>query len=248
MSNILYIFVHIYNRNKMETKIYTLSSSENPNIIRYIGKTNGSLKKRLSGHITLAKINLEKKYGHNYTSNWINKELSSGNYIIIEELDLIIQDNWEYLERYWISQFKSWGFKLTNLTDGGDGNKGQFFSKESNIARGNKLRGIPRSEDVRKNISIGSTGKVLTDKHKENVRSSIIELQGKKIIQFTINGEFVKEWRCGADAARFFSVDKSSIMRCCQGKFKQSAGFVWKYKEEEIVSTHGNMKENSLAK
>ena len=59
MSNILYIFVHIYNRNKMETKIYTLSSSENPNIIRYIGKTNGSLKKRLCGHITLAKINLE---------------------------------------------------------------------------------------------------------------------------------------------------------------------------------------------
>ena len=178
----------------METKIYTLSSSKSPNIIRYVGKTNGSLKKRLSGHITLAKINSEKKYGHNYTSNWINKELGSGNYIIIEELDLTIQDNWEYLERYWISQFKSWGFKLTNLTDGGDGNKGQFFSKESNIARGNKLRGIPSSENVRKNISIGSTGKILTDKHKENVRYWL-QVNGVDIKYIKMFNDVIKQCR-----------------------------------------------------
>lgn len=29
-----------------------------------------------------------------------------------------------------------------------------------------------------------------------------------------------------AEAADFYKVDRSSLMRCCQGKFKKSAGFV----------------------
>ena len=41
----------------MEVKIYTLSSSSNPDNIRYIGKTIENLNKRLSGHLTLAKRN-----------------------------------------------------------------------------------------------------------------------------------------------------------------------------------------------
>ena len=39
----------------MEVKIYTLSSSSNPDNIRYVGKTTENLNKRLSGHLTLAK-------------------------------------------------------------------------------------------------------------------------------------------------------------------------------------------------
>ena len=37
----------------MEVKIYTLSSSSNPDNIRYVGKTTENLNKRLSGHLTL---------------------------------------------------------------------------------------------------------------------------------------------------------------------------------------------------
>ena len=39
----------------MEIKIYTLSSSRNPNEIRYVGKTKQTLKRRLQGHICCAK-------------------------------------------------------------------------------------------------------------------------------------------------------------------------------------------------
>lgn len=232
--------------NKMETKIYTLTSSANINNIRYIGKTNTSLKKRLCGHITLSKINKDKNYTHNHTSNWIQKEITLGNYILIEELDSTLNLNWEYLEKYWISQFKAWGFKLTNLTDGGDGNKNQFFSPESNLARSIKLKGVPRSKNVCENISKGSKGKILSVVHKERVKNSIIKLRGRKIIQFTLDNVYIREWSCVAEAARFYNIDKSSIMRCCQGKFKKSAGFVWKYKEEEIVSTYRNIEEKQF--
>jgi len=46
---------------------------------------------------------------------------------------------------------------------------------------------------------------------------------------------FIQEWNSIATAADFYKVDRSSLMRCCQGKFKKSAGYVWKYKDEDIV-------------
>lgn len=45
---------------------------------------------------------------------------------------------------------KIWGFKLTNLTDGGDGNQNQHFSKETIELRASKIRGIPRDEETKK--------------------------------------------------------------------------------------------------
>lgn len=39
----------------MEIKIYTLSSTREPNNVRYVGKTKQSLKRRLNGHLCDAK-------------------------------------------------------------------------------------------------------------------------------------------------------------------------------------------------
>ena len=89
----------------MEIKIYTLSSSRNPNEIRYVGKTKQTLKRRLQGHICCAKkAKLEGKVT-NHTYNWINHELELGNTIIIEELDSMEfeeNESWDWLEIYWI--------------------------------------------------------------------------------------------------------------------------------------------------
>lgn len=215
----------------MEIKIYTMSSSGNPNNIRYIGKTVKTLNRRLSMHISFAKRNKAANYHNNHTSNWINKELELGNTILIEEIDIVDSKNWEFWEKYWISQFKCWGFKLTNLTSGGEGNQNISFSEESNKARSYALKGRHRPQEVRDKISIGNFRKPKSIAHISHVRESIIKLQGKPVEQYTLDGKFIKEWRCGAEAAKFYNVDKSSLMRCCQGKFKKSAGFVWKYKE-----------------
>lgn len=215
----------------MKTKIYTLSSDRNLEDIRYIGKTKESLKKRLSNHIAQAKRNDNIGYSYNYNSNWINKELRDDFNIIIKEIDFILDNDWEYLEQYWISQFKTWGYKLTNLTEGGDGNKNQIQTEEANKKRSQKLKNIPRPLEIRKKISKSNMGKVLSEDTKEKVRKSIVKLQGRPILQFTLDGDFLKEWECIATAAKFYNVDKSSVMRCCQGKFKKSAGYIWKYKE-----------------
>lgn len=95
--------------------IYSLSSSSNPDNIRYIGKTK-NIKDRLRRHIGKYYLNNEKTY----KNNWIKSEISNGNKIIIKEIERI-EDNWEEREKYWISHFLNEGYKLTNLTKGGEG-------------------------------------------------------------------------------------------------------------------------------
>ena len=36
-------------------------------------------------------------------------------------IDEVPTEDWEYWEKYWIAQYKSWGFKLENITHGGNG-------------------------------------------------------------------------------------------------------------------------------
>ena len=96
----------------MKTYIYTL---EHPitNEIRYVGKTN-SPERRLHHHWTVG------YKSNNKTGNWL-KSLKKLN---LKPLMTIIDEtegNWQDLESYWISQFRTWGFNLTNHTNGGEG-------------------------------------------------------------------------------------------------------------------------------
>lgn len=219
-------------------KIYCLASSENIDEIRYVGKTTQALNRRLSGHICDAKKSKLNNYTKNHNYNWINSVLEKDCEVIISELDSITIDddeNWEWLESYWINQMKTWGFNITNLTSGGDGNKNQHFTKETIEKRAMKIRGIPRDEETKRKISNSHKGKIKSEAHIEHIRETIVKKQGKPINQYTLEGNFIKEWSCIAEAARFYKIDQSSIARCCKGQFKKSAGFVWKFKNEDIV-------------
>lgn len=222
----------------MEIKIYTLSSTREPNNIRYVGKTKQTLKRRLQGH--LCDANKAKRIGNykNYNYNWINKEISEGYNIIILELDsenFSEIENWKWLEQYWISQCKIWGFHLTNLTGGGDGNQNQHFSKESIELRASKIRGIPRDIETRKKISIGITGIKRSKETKQKVKESITKLQGEVIKQFDLNGNFIKKWESIAEAARQLHIDKANIGHCCALKknHNSAGGFIWRYLNDD---------------
>ena len=96
----------------MTTFIYIL---QNPVTLetKYIGKSNNP-KKRFSHHCSVG------YKSNNKTGNWL-KSLKKLN---LKPLMTIIDEtegNWQDLESYWISQFRTWGFNLTNHTNGGEG-------------------------------------------------------------------------------------------------------------------------------
>lgn len=115
--------------------------------VRYVGKTN-SAKRRLYSHIKECK-----SIRISYKINWIKSLLSKGERPIISIIDVVPISEWQYWEKYWIEQFKQWGFNLTNQTEGGDGGQGY---KHTDLAK-NKMRksklGKPLSEEHKIKIS-----------------------------------------------------------------------------------------------
>jgi hypothetical protein len=60
-------------------------------------------------------------------------------------------------------------------------------------------------------------------------RKSPNENRGKKILQYDLKGNFIKEWPNTIKASHSVSVSDVSIDQCLKGKSKKSAGYIWKY-------------------
>lgn len=99
---------------------------------------------------------------------------------------------------------------LTNLTDGGEGTSGIIFTDE--------LR-KRWSELAKKRAKFGS----------ENHSS-------KKVYQYDLNGNFIKEWSCKEDCKRELNFNPTGINACCKGRNKTAFNFQWfdKYQGEKI--------------
>lgn len=219
----------------MITKFYTLASTRDLNEIRYIGKTVKPLHYRLDGHLCAARRAKNLNYTHNHNYNWINKEVKEGYSIIIEEIDECDSNfNWQLIEKYWISQFKSWGFKLNNISEGGDGVAGYKQSEELIRKRTKPLIGTHRSEETKKKISESSLGKEISQETKNKIKDKIINLQGRKVKQYDLDGNFIKTWDYIKLASTSLHIDAANISACCMYKPNHSTagGYIWRYEED----------------
>ncbi|MCQ2754589.1 MAG: hypothetical protein MJ231_06040 [bacterium] len=66
-----------------------------------------------------------------------------------------------------------------------------------------------------------------------NVRVGKAMINGKlskPVLQFTKDGEFVREWLSLHDVERSLGIYQASVNRCCLEKQKYAGGFIWKYK------------------
>ena len=117
-----------------------------------------------------------------------------------------------------------------------DANKGKKHTEEarkkiSDAKKGKPApnKGIPMSEEARKKISDAKKGK---PSHNKGIPMSEEQKKklSKKVLQFTLNGEFIREWPSFAECERngFYG---TAVCKCCQGKQKTHKGFVWKYKD-----------------
>ena len=52
----------------------------------------------------------------------------------------------------------------------------------------------------------------------------------KKVLQYNLNGVFIKEWRTISEAARAHNTSVQAISRCCNGIVKTSMNYIWKFK------------------
>lgn len=92
--------------------------------------------------------------------------------------------------------------------------KHQPYKKGYNICSvADRPTGVTPSAETRKKMSDNSTGK-------------------RKINQYSPEGIFIKTWDKIRSAANKLKVDESSVSKCCRGKQKTAAGFMWRYADE----------------
>lgn len=58
----------------------------------------------------------------------------------------------------------------------------------------------------------------------------MIEKFGLEILQFDLNGNFIKEWKGLKEAARTLNIKPPNLTACLKGRQKTCGGFIWKYK------------------
>ena len=112
-------------------------------------------------------------------------------------------------EQYYINFYDTLWPNGYNLTEGGDGWSGGPCEEtrrklsESHKGKVPPNKGIPMSEEQKKKLS-------------------------KKVLQFTLDGEFIREWPSVAEVGRN-GYNFSHIAACCRGEYKQAYGFKWCY-------------------
>lgn len=143
--------------------------------VRYIGKTNQPLKRRLRDHIWDCVSQTT------YRAYWVKHLLSLGMKPIITLLEEVPKEYWREAETFWIEYFRRIGARLTNATCGGDGgdapsvatrarlraaSTGRQCSAETRAKIGNAnrgktswLKGKTLPEETRAKISAARRGK-----------------------------------------------------------------------------------------
>ncbi|NPD22036.1 NUMOD3 domain-containing DNA-binding protein [Corallococcus exiguus] len=139
--------------------------------VRYIGKSARGLH-RPRDHRRAARL----KHERTHKSNWIRSLLALGmsyGIVILEEVDR--PEDLASRERFWISHARAIGWRLTNMTDGGEGALNP--PQEVRAARGAALRGRKHTLASRQLMSIAQRGRKLSDEARQRI--SLVQ-QGKK--------------------------------------------------------------------
>lgn len=161
--------------------VYALSSSADPENIRYVGRTkHDTPDKRFDKHLSKARSNAG---GRVY--NWIRSVEQSGSTVVCVSLeDSLTYEESAVREIAHITDLKARGFDLTNMTNGGEGTLGRVVSPEARAKisetlkermspeirekNGSANRGKPMSTETRAKIAETLRGRTLTPEHVEN--------------------------------------------------------------------------------
>lgn len=162
----------------------------------------------------------------------------------------------------YIAKFNSLAPNGYNQTIGGEGCRGWKMTDEQKKAISLRNKGLKRSpeiceflrrrqlgkkhtEETKRKMSKSQTGRKHTEESIQKMRiarkaigippeatAAAAEWHKKPILQYTLQGEFVREWNSAADASKELGISQHGIYRCVNGSSKSSAGYVWERKEE----------------
>ena len=143
--------------------------------IRYVGKTNNP-KRRIIQHLYTARHKTRKSH----CCCWIGSLLKSNQKPKMQIINWFnLEDDCNNAEKLIIENFRNTGIRLTNLTDGGEGQVGRVMSEETKnkiretiLKRGHYLNRKPMSPEVKLKLSLARKGIKLSEEHKKKLSNA----------------------------------------------------------------------------
>lgn len=135
--------------------------------------------------------------------------------ILFNELSKLEAD---MIEEDLIFYYKRIG-KSYNVTSGGEG-----------------VVGLRHSEETKKKQSEAKKGSNNPNYHKIPSKEwvdMIVNVKSIPVMQYSLQGEFIKEWDSAAQAGRETGITDTNIGRVCRGERKTAGGYKWEYKDKE---------------
>lgn len=148
---------------------------------------------------------------------------------LFEIIEICEEESLNDREIYWISFYNSVEEGL-NLMYGGQGGK---QSQEVKDKKSKSMMGKKCSLETRQKMSESKKGHSMYD---ENWRKRMQEgawkskMSSKPIIQYDLEGNFIKEWESKAKAGKELKINPVNISNNTSGVSKSAGGFVWKNK------------------
>lgn len=106
---------------------------------------------------------------------------------------------------------------------------GRKLSDDTKKKMSNSKKGIKLSDETKKKMSESTKG--INNNYKRYLeRTGLPHAKSKTILQFSMSGEFIKEWVNANIASKELNLSYKSINGCLRGKSKSSQGFFWRYK------------------
>lgn len=83
-------------------------------------------------------------------------------------------------------------------------------------------------------------------KKNEKQRQAVSEVnmkRGKKVKQYDLQGNFIKEWISISEASRELNIHQKNIRACCKNKRKTAGGYIWIEGENNFINKDKLIKE-----
>lgn len=108
-------------------------------------------------------------------------------------------------------------------------NTGKKRSEEARIKMSIAKQNM--SEETKMKISEAGKGRKPSQKCIDLARERFIgnRFRAKRIIQYDLNGKYIRTWECAMDVEKELGIDHGNIGKCCNNNVKSAGGYQWKY-------------------
>jgi group I intron endonuclease len=155
------------------------------------------------------------------------------NNILFEVLEECGTDELLIKEQYYMDLYDTYknGYNCRPKAENHLGAKRSEESKKKMSESAKKSKRQPCSEETKKKISAANKNKVSWIKGKKQTKEHTINASKshcKKIKQYDMQGNFIKEWDSIKSCIETLNMDNTALWKVLNGKYKQTKGYVFK--------------------